>query len=138
MILMMYQKFQSTLPRRERRFDTGLEYQATKISIHAPAKGATMLRSAAGYCRRKFQSTLPRRERRGTCWGALSPECISIHAPAKGATNVSADYLLDLDISIHAPAKGATITHTKTSIKHQIFQSTLPRRERRMIVNMFL
>ena len=33
-----------------------------------------------------FQSTLPRRER----------------------LNVSADYLLDLDISIHAPAKGAT------------------------------
>ena len=39
------------------------EMRDTDISIHAPAKGATRLRSPALCCSR-FQSTLPRRERR--------------------------------------------------------------------------
>ena len=55
------------------------------ISIHAPAKGATL--------------------------GILVqdiPILISIHAPAKGATFVIPSFHVELDISIHAPAKGAT------------------------------
>ena len=56
-------KFQSTLPRRERLIDH-MAYQIARfISIHAPAKGATVF------------ATLP---------SFLTP--ISIHAPAKGAT----------------------------------------------------
>ncbi len=35
------QKFQSTLPRRERQTVYSLKRQAYRISIHAPAKGAT-------------------------------------------------------------------------------------------------
>ena len=35
-------------------------------------------------------------------------------------------------ISIHAPAKGATNFHHPTAPAHEIFQSTLPRRERRI------
>ena len=59
-------KFQSALPRRERR-DLNINYPATrKISIRAPAKGATMALS----------------------WGSV-PIFISIHAPAKGATTLS-------------------------------------------------
>ena len=77
------------------------------ISIHAPTKGATG-RGANNACFRN----------------------ISIHAPTKGATlrNIFAYQLLL--ISIHAPTKGATHTITGNGIEN-IFQSTLPRRERR-------
>ena len=55
---------------------------------------------------------------------------ISIHAPAKGATAMNNDAFIVQIISIHAPAKGATyFDYLKVSVR--IFQSTLPRRERR-------
>ena len=57
---------------------------------------------------------------------------ISIHAPAKGATIVRAGLLsLRKPISIHAPAKGATAEEEREELAEE-FQSTLPRRERRM------
>ena len=98
--------FQSTLPRRERRRADKLrclhrdfnprsregsdsEHEGwaiiTEISIHAPAKGATLW-----YYQYKAISS------------------ISIHAPAKGATFIHCWVLLSRLISIHAPAKGAT------------------------------
>ena len=77
--------FQSTLPRRERLFNSVCIIQ---LNI--------------------FQSTLPRRERRS--WGMpfVPFIIISIHAPAKGATSWSIFPTLYAKISIHAPAKGAT------------------------------
>ena len=99
-----------------------------KISIHAPAKGATYPLSAC-FISNSFQSTLPRRERPLRSHRALHSEhfnprsregsdnlhstlavyrLISIHAPAKGATKGSVHLLGILQISIHAPAKGAT------------------------------
>ena len=100
--------FQSTLPRRERRrlfcntsyvrknfnprsregsdFNGKPSSLRLDISIHAPAKGATLL---------------------GLLAGGMS--FISIHAPAKGATSeYHACSVLYVHISIHAPAKGAT------------------------------
>ena len=56
-------RFQSTLPRRERRPISSGDQTPYCISIHAPAKGAT--KNNSWKCR---------------YWG------ISIHAPAKGAT----------------------------------------------------
>ena len=56
-----------------------------KISIHAPVKGATLLK--------------PLLEEAGF---------ISIHAPVKGATHPLIDDYIELAISIHAPVKGAT------------------------------
>ena len=55
-------EFQSTLPRRERLFGQIRMAMVDDISIHAPAKGATLsnVASCAGLI---FQSTLPRRER---------------------------------------------------------------------------
>ena len=121
------------------------------ISIHAPAKGATMVHGRPDGTAR-FQSTLPRRERPLLHSSGIPFLQISIHAPAKGATFLHAIYLhihlfqstlprrerrhpgwivprVDV-ISIHAPAKGATmIKQLKNGGK--IFQSTLPRRERR-------
>ncbi len=84
---------------------------------------------------------------------ALSNAGISIHAPAKGATgDFVACRRLYLVISIHAPAKGATRCRasagsfrrdfnprsregsdqcsSKPLYRWQLFQSTLPRRER--------
>ena len=167
--------FQSTLPRRERR---GYEYSYipasyfnprsregsdaenitnadnnVRISIHAPAKGATCLLNVQIPCYLVFQSTLPRRERQWTdiifrrmskyfnprsregsdnkvlLKGAI--QNISIHAPAKGATLRHRSMLDCMVISIHAPAKGATTFNVDGMIKEFKFQSTLPRRERR-------
>ena len=125
----MQPEFQSTLPRRERH-DIDLELTICcdfnprsregsdlcmicsvclmYISIHAPAKGATVL-----YLH------------------GLDNNSISIHAPAKGATSLGLKISVPILISIHAPAKGATdgcMVHKQSSR----FQSTLPRRERRI------
>ena len=60
---LVYDKlFQSTLPRRERPFPTLTISPCDEISIHAPAKGATLLKLTFLF-RYIFQSTLPRRER---------------------------------------------------------------------------
>ena len=56
-----------------------------KISIHAPAKGATHVKIAL-----------------------MRNNDISIHAPAKGATIRINPVCKSDNISIHAPAKGAT------------------------------
>ena len=58
-----YLLFQSTLPRRERRNKASLTKYKICISIHAPAKGATVLELVKNNVKE-----------------------ISIHAPAKGAT----------------------------------------------------
>ena len=55
-------EFQSTLPRRERRDKRKTGRSSCSVSIHAPAKGAT-LRDQGSNKKQQFQSTLPRRER---------------------------------------------------------------------------
>ena len=63
-------------------------YYDEDISIHAPAKGATMIeRLMIG--RTIFQSTLPRRERPIKTIDKMQAIQISIHAPAKGATRAA-------------------------------------------------
>ena len=78
-------EFQSTLPRRERRYNLDNDNKDDKISIHAPAKGATLY----GFY-------------------IICSIYISIHAPAKGATKCMVKFFYTTSISIHAPAKGAT------------------------------
>ena len=63
------------------------------VSIHAPARGAT---TDSGTC--------------GSC------ELVSIHAPARGATDIHACQRIYMTVSIHAPARGATITSTDTAV----------------------
>ena len=104
-------KFQSTLPRRERLplwpYSSGLSRvsihapakgatsQTTMIqifisvSIHAPAKGATNSFSQERREYWTFQSTLPRRERLGGANVLYHKSGVSIHAPAKGATHAN-------------------------------------------------
>ena len=144
-------KFQSTLPRRERRFwlffyvyfSTNFNPRSREgsdampliqclhrnISIHAPAKGATFMRHWKESFPSAFQSTLPRRERLSAYAEGIAAGKISIHAPAKGATGIRNHYKSKYDISIHAPAKGATKI-IRTASEFMQFQSTLPRRER--------
>ena len=64
-------------------------YHVSRISIHAPAKGATL-----------------------SLTEVICPLNISIHAPAKGATLSYAHDSIVSRISIHAPAKGATGKNT--------------------------
>ena len=107
-----------------------VEFQQKRISIHAPAKGATQSRCViflkAKYFNPRsregsdpffriihkpfirFQSTLPRRERPVPFCFKPAISSISIHAPAKGATLVIPYLSRSRQISIHAPAKGAT------------------------------
>ena len=77
--------FQSTLPHGERLRDFDFHVLFQGISIHAPARGATL-------------SVL-------NCFQRFS---ISIHAPARGATISRPPSPLQVPISIHAPARGAT------------------------------
>ena len=119
--------FQSTLPRRERLLDRdfvikqiGFNPRSREgsdkrnnasgvyrvVSIHAPAKGATLKEHAI-----------------------CQSQEVSIHAPAKGATQTEIDLITSHGVSIHAPAKGATLMKDG-HLTETMFQSTLPRRER--------
>ena len=120
-----FTKFQSTPPRGGRRpryryrsprrcFNprpraggdrVGLKLMHTlKVSIHAPARGATRRWSAVGVWNLEFQSTPPRGGRLKDLGDSNKELRVSIHAPARGAT--------------HAPMK---------SIETNMFQSTPPR-----------
>ena len=99
--------FQSTLPRRERLRRTQPLYVLNAISIHAPAKGATLTtRVMVGP--EKFQSTLPRRERRSNLEGI---RFYSVYFNPRSR-------------------EGSDRGRLRTSAPFEIFQSTLPRRER--------
>ena len=75
-------------------------HRGDAVSIHAPAKGATSPRMRKSRYE-TFQSTRPRRARHG-------PLPHAPHRPAKGATRVLFYCRSVSDVSIHAPAKGAT------------------------------
>ena len=78
------------------------------ISIHAPAKGATLNHHGDCAVHRYFNP----RSREGS-------------DPIQPLTT-----LLRNGISIHAPAKGATLERVESCMRPDLFQSTLPRRER--------
>ena len=147
------QRFQSTLPRRERPKPVVPYFCVHIVSIHAPAKGATLFSLFVLFAVLAFQSTLPRRERllaQFRCYGDCT---VSIHAPAKGATDIETELCDVHPVSIHAPAKGATVDYFRRVLpatsfnprsregsdrgvycqyrRYAGFQSTLPRRERR-------
>ena len=124
------QKFQSTLPQRERRWEFKECNIATYISIHAPAKGATSSRYPFSWSYSSFQSTLPRRERhplvrhpdrqvtdfnprsregsdfRILC--SLNPIGYFNPRSHKGSDHAFGSFCSSSHISIHAPTKGAT------------------------------
>ena len=99
-------EFQSTRPRGARLCRDRESVKMRRVSIHAPARGATRRpgrqRSGVGFnprarAGRDVSSPLARRSR-----------SVSIHAPARGATGVASCSQAAIAVSIHAPARGAT------------------------------
>ena len=79
-----------------------------RVSIHAPAKGATF---APRSCSCLIFVSIHAPAKGATQFHIIVRGCagVSIHAPAKGATDALTDGIIDVDVSIHAPAKGATL-----------------------------
>ena len=98
--------FQSTLPRGERRRRGGAPSWSRDISIHAPARGATI-------------------------WLLIFRPTVLYFNPRsrEGSDPVAPRRKCSSSISIHAPARGATREIIKL-LKAAGFQSTLPRGER--------
>ena len=91
-----------------------------QISIHAPAKGATRILWWLLLALVYFNP----RSREGSdlqIMPLVAQSLISIHAPAKGATSSSVCGPFGCAISIHAPAKGATIFFVVSSLKGVYF-----------------
>ena len=124
------QKFQSTLPRRERRQQINLQASYVKISIHTPTKGATSERAFLSKVFSDFNPHSHEGSDNGEIQGIVFVHRISIHTPTKGATLIDIDETPWRGISIHTPTKGATTIESAEYSLIYIFQSTLPRRER--------
>ena len=121
------------------------------VSIHAPARGATILLLIGVLSSCGFN---PRSRAGSDTQGSQgrSGLHVSIHAPTRGATAMKEKRLYTKNVSIHAPTRGATqdkfkIGHRYKSfnprshagsdlsgcliqMKSMVFQSTLPRGER--------
>ena len=124
--------FQSTPPRGEQRCNQGICVQPHRISIHAPARGAT-IRHRTRIFQHSFQSTPPRGERR-PCRAVFFGLRNFNPRPREGSDQVRHNNLTAVMISIHAPARGATSARTVQLIRF-LFQSTPPRGERRFFHN---
>ena len=144
-------RFQSTLPREERQSFSATAYYLCNFNprSHERSDGSNL--TVCLNCI-QFQSTLPREERRNIIY-TLWIDRISIHAPTRGATLPSETGSSAIKISIHAPTRGATVKsiirlrengiisiHAPTRgatakafifLWIIVFQSTLPREERR-------
>jgi len=99
--------FQSTRPHGARRLSIMEIPDFCKVSIHAPAWGATSeARAASGAS--LFQSTRPHGARQADFPLFFALDLVSIHAPAWGATDLDMEIFARSVVSIHAPAWGAT------------------------------
>ena len=123
--------FQSTLPQRERLFNFARGSESPFISIHAPAKGATTGITLLMYFT-VFQSSLPRRKRLNRCKDVQKAYGISILAPAKGATTATVRLKRWHRHFNPRSRKGSDLPQKRKRRYIRIFQSTLPRRERRV------
>ena len=130
--------FQSTPPRRGRPRDRRVIGPAGGVSIHAPAKGATIAngcadqrcfnprpREGGDHARRRrqpsaevFQSTPPRRGRRGICGSVDHGEMFQSTPPRRGRPGRQPSAAHADGVSIHAPAKGATPASAASSADH--------------------
>ena len=124
--------FQSTFPRRERHQDRLLR-KCLRCGFNPRSReGNDALRfgpSGRGGC---FNP----RSREGNDeidkYNQKIEKGVSIHVPAKGTTLLGGLVVAVLKVSIHVPAKGTTVDYLKQCGVDPKFQSTFPRRERRM------
>jgi len=98
------------------------------VSIHAPARGATIMKDELETREFLFQSTHPRGVRLSDFDDDFGAAMVSIHAPARGATLPSLWIkMVMIGVSIHAPARGATVRCLLQVSQFFLFQSTHPR-----------
>ena len=86
------------------------------VSIHAPARGATIRRPCTS---RSSPFSFNPRAREGRDFYTIQQRTasyVSIHAPARGATKNIHNPFIFYAVSIHAPARGATINVFSNSI----------------------
>ncbi len=101
--------FQSTRPRGARRDRGTAPGLGSRVSIHAPARGATMAAWSGKPITSEFQSTRPRGARR-TRRGGRPPARQCFNPRARAGRDVAAyPHMLRSIVSIHAPARGATL-----------------------------
>ena len=127
-------QFQSALPRGERQQIGGSLDEDRNISIHAPARGATVSLVTRDSAHKHFN---PRSREGSDTFGERSngsSSIISIRAPARGATKPSTSRKPFRTISIRAPARGATV-NVSIPLSPHLFQSALPRGERPPVQN---
>ena len=170
--LIQWTKFQSTLPQRERPHCSKLKPEITdfnprsrkgsdcvgrtkmtdmNISIHAPAKGATVVKPAlpelvgnfnprsregSDYLlsfrhlsQSPFQSTLPRRERR--CMQTPEQEPMNFNPRSREGSDKALKTLMLKHANFNPRSReGSDVFRVSSVAFNPIFQSTLPRRER--------
>ena len=147
------QEFQSTLPRRERLKTVYLDRWCNRISIHAPAKGAT--RAGVGWwfacvyfnprsregsdanggafpiSAKTFQSTLPRRERRYKRLRRVWDEVFQSTLPRR-ERHFRVTFPSESSSNFNPRSREGSDVEIAATVMHAVrFQSTLPRRERR-------
>jgi len=100
-------KFQSTPLREGRQWEPSRTATGIRVSIHAPARGATRGESIMAKTKSSFN---PRPCARGDyrIHHVVGTRHVSIHAPARGATSERFYARCRENVSIHAPARGAT------------------------------
>ena len=96
------------------------------VSIHAPLKGATIIRATTLRRRLCFNSRTPKGCDGGSRLHRGDTRQVSIHAPLKGATLDPTRLNKLIFVSIHAPLKGATNNATCARRTRQQFQFTHP------------
>ena len=122
--------FQSTHPRGVRRVSNAPSDAVLRVSIHAPAWGATW--SRAGRCpARTFQSTHPRGVRRMIAKRHREKKLFQSTHPRGVRHGFDMDAPVIGQVSIHAPAWGATSSVKPLPCSVSRFQSTHPRGVRR-------
>ncbi len=150
-VLQTIETFQSTLPRGERHTGDLAEIIPPKISIHAPARGATqnklpylfanrnfnprsregsdIVRDAVWYFTLQFQSTLPRGERRGTTSTPTGSTTFQSTLPRGERLIVIPSHGQLYPFQSTLP-RGERLGWQTSQILYDTFQSTLPRGER--------
>ena len=122
-------KFQSTLPRGERRHEVQQQTQVRDFNPRSH-EGSDCGKGLQRSTTLLFQSTLPRGERRSRSVYSLCHYAISIHAPTRGATIAFSVFSVPLRNFNPRSHEGSDNADLNMRSSKQKFQSTLPRGER--------
>ena len=125
--VMVTSPFQSTRPRGARQILAYCAERRILVSIHAPARGATLLRFGFVFKGESFNPRAREGRDRGS-YAALKIDAdVSIHAPARGATRlILPSVVTGLKFQSTRP-RGARPVNISHAASFSVFQSTRPR-----------